>query len=110
MWRGRPAGVGEVVQGPWGQVSWRKGRPLPPDEAGSRSRHPAGKKLKPSSSWVDTPSPSGLYCKVCERVFAAGHLPTDGNLTCRDCRDEATRPPGPTLFDPNLFGPNGGDA
>ena len=43
-------------------------------------------------------------------MFAAGHLTTDGNLTCRDCRDEATRPPDPTLFDPNLFGPNGGDA
>ena len=34
------------------------------------------------------PSTLHLHCESCERVFAAGHLPTDGVLICRDCRDE----------------------
>lgn len=83
--------MGDVIPGPWGQVSWRKGRPLP----GNNTPDPA---RPASSAWAQTPSPSGLHCKVCERVFAAGALPTDGDLTCRDCRDDAAEPDRPSLF------------
>lgn len=62
-----------VIQGPWN---------VPPVEWASERRHK-------SSAWATTPRSSGIHCKVCDRVFAAGTLPTDGVLVCRDCRIEA---------------------
>lgn len=96
--------MGDVVQGPWPKVSWRKGRPLPPTEAQAHTTPPAGQRR--SSSWMYTPSSSGLHCKFCDRPFAAGHVPTDGTLICRECREDNNRPPEPTLFDTDP----GGDA
>lgn len=44
-----------------------------------------------------TASASGHRCNRCDRPFAAGHLPHDGTLVCRDCRAEAAAPDAPTL-------------
>lgn len=42
-------------------------------------------------------SSSGLHCEACGVVFAAGHLPRDEVLICRECRDDQTTPTDPTL-------------
>lgn len=42
---------------------------------------------------VITARASSQRCRDCRRPFAAGHLPADGTLVCRDCRDEGTPPP-----------------
>jgi hypothetical protein len=47
-----------------------------------------------------TASSSGKHCEGCGIVFALGHLPVDGSLICRECRNEPAPAPEPNLFDP----------
>lgn len=47
---------------------------------------------------VITARASSRRCETCRRPFAAGYLPTDGTLICRDCRAEGATPAEPTLF------------
>lgn len=59
---------------------------------------------------VVTARASSQRCESCRRVFAAGHLPTDGTLICRDCRDEGLEPAAPSLFAVPAYVPErGGD-
>ena len=51
-----------------------------------------------STAWADTPRSSSVHCECCDRVFAAGHLPVDGVMICRDCRIEAAANEDPRLF------------
>lgn len=53
---------------------------------------------EPSPARSSSSRSSGIHCEACERVFAAGHLPQDGTLICRDCRAEQTAAADPELF------------
>lgn len=53
---------------------------------------------EPSPARSSSARASGLHCEACERVFAAGFLPRDGMLICRDCRAEQTAAADPELF------------
>lgn len=108
--------MGDVIQGPWPErpadddsdgetpaqaqplsFKWRgparprsrRERSLEAQRAAEMTRHPAGKR-RPSSAWADTPRPNvaGLRCPQCDRVFAAGFVPTTPDQLCRDCRVE----------------------
>lgn len=83
--------AGDVIRGPWR----REDDPEDWPPAGWRRGRPANR----STAWADTPSSSGYRCDWCGRPFAAGHLPTDGQLRCRDCRAELATPTDPQLFE-----------
>ncbi|QFG13049.1 hypothetical protein PBI_SCHIEBS_21 [Gordonia phage Schiebs] len=54
-----------------------------------------------AEGWPIPDRASAHRCECCRRKFAAGHVPTDGLLICRDCRaeQEAAAPPDqPDLF------------
>lgn len=59
---------------------------------------------------IITMRPSSQRCTTCRRVFAAGHLPLDGTLICRDCRDDGLEPAQSPLFAVSPYVPErGGD-
>lgn len=45
-----------------------------------------------------TPGASPVLCAQCGVPFMAGFVPTDGNLTCKSCREESEREAEAGLF------------
>ena len=45
-----------------------------------------------------TPGASPVRCAHCGVPFMAGFVPTDGNLTCKSCREESEREDEAGLF------------
>lgn len=50
---------------------------------------------------------SNLRCPVCEGIYIAGTVPSDGDLTCGRCREAAAAGHGPGLFPETDLRPTG---